>query len=139
MEDSFNLHQTVIAVKQAIFAVVCHMTFDFAIHGLVLALVLGAAGFLLNTRGNRYGKPLMNVGKRVSLVCAALALPGVITFAIMHSLPPTGVYNINSIGFIVFWSMVCVHQCGEEMNYCFWVRSTPKAEQNTPELEKTQA
>jgi hypothetical protein len=137
MEDSFNLHQTIIAVKQAAFAVICHMVFDFAVHGLILAVALGVAGFALKSRGNRYGRPLMNVSRRVSILCTILALPGVITLLLQHSLPPTGVYNVNSIGFIIFWGMLCCHQIGEEMNYCFWVKKP--AEETVPqrELEKS--
>ena len=138
MEDSFNLHQTVIAVQQAIFAVVCHMIFDFAMHGLLLALALGCAGLLLRARGNRYGKPLINVSRRVSLLCMILALPGAMAFLVMHHLPPTGVYNVNSIVFIIFWSLLCVHQSAEEMNYCFWIKNPPPLEKNALELEKTQ-
>lgn len=125
MEQTFNLHATVVAVQQALFAVTCHMLFDFAMHGLVLALALGVTGFFLNMKGNRYGKPLMNVCRRLSIFCAVLSSPGWLTLAIQHHLPPTGVYNVNSIGFIIFWSMVCVHGVAEEMNYWFWVKKDP--------------
>lgn len=122
MEQTFNLHATVVAIQQALFAVICHMLFDFAMHGFVLAISLGLLGFFMNLRGNRYGKPLMNVCRRLSIFCLALSSPGWITLLVQHHLPPTGVYNVNSIGFIIFWSMVCVHGVAEEMNYWFWVK-----------------
>jgi len=106
------------------------------VHGLIMCATVGLVGFFLKNRGNRYGKPLMNVSRRVSLACIILALPGVITLLVQHHLPPTGVYNVNSIGFFIFWSMLFVHQSGEEMNYCFWVKNPPE-EQTTRELEKT--
>jgi len=125
MDDSFNLHQTIIAVQQAIFAVICHMLFDAALHGLVMALTLGLIGFILNKRQNRFGKPLMNVCRRLSLFCLLLAAPGALTLLLQGHLPPAGLYNVNSIGFVIFWSLICLHLSAEEMNYCFWIKSTP--------------
>lgn len=122
MEDSFNLHQTIIAIQQAFFGVTCHMIFDAALHGFALALVLGAAGFILNLKKNRYGIPLMNVCKKLSLVCALLALPGAITFLILGHLAPAGVFNVNSVGFIIFWSWISLHTFAEETNYCFFIK-----------------
>jgi len=125
MDESFNLHQTIIAVQQAIVAVVCHMLFDAAMHGLVMALTLGAVGFVLNMRENRFGKPLINVCRRLSLFCIILALPGAAALLLQGHLPPAGLYNVNSIGFVIFWSLICLHLSAEEMNYCFWIKSTP--------------
>ncbi len=130
MEETFNLHRTVVAVQQALFAVVCHMVFDAAMHGLVMALALGIIGFGLNIRKNRFGKPLMDVCRRLSLFCLLLASPGAVTWTLQGHLPPTGVYNVNSIGFVIFWSLICLHLSAEEMNYCFFIkRDTAATEQ----------
>jgi hypothetical protein len=129
MEESFNLHATIVAVQQAMFAVVCHILFDAAVHGLVMAMAVGVAGFVLNARKNRFGKPLMNVCRRVSLICSILAFPGVLAILFLGHLPPAGVYNANSIGFVIFWSLICLHLSAEEMNYCFFIKQDPAPEQ----------
>jgi hypothetical protein len=123
MEESFNLHQTVLAVQQAVIGVVCHMIFDAAIHGLAMALILGGIGLTLKLRQNRFGQPLINVCRRLSFVCLLLASPGALTLIFQGHLPPSGVYNVNSIGFIIFWSLICLHFSAEEMNYCFFIKS----------------
>jgi hypothetical protein len=125
MEDSFNLHQTIVAIQQAMLGVICHMVFDFAVHGLAMALTVGAIGFVLNARKNRFGKPLINVCRKLSIFTLLLASPGAIAFFILGHLPATGVYNVNSIGFIIFWSLLCLHLSAEEMNYCFFIKAKP--------------
>jgi hypothetical protein len=59
----------------------------------------------------------MSVGKRLSIFCALLMLPGIFSLIFAGGLPSTGVFSINSLGFIVFWSLICVHLSAEEMNY----------------------
>jgi hypothetical protein len=46
-----------------------------------------------------------------------LAFPGCISLIASHGLPPAGVANVNSIAFVIFWSLICVHLSAEEMNY----------------------
>lgn len=120
MDETFNLHQTIAAVQQALYGVICHILFDAALHGFVMALALGAIGFVLAKRSNRFGKPLMNVCRRLSLFCVFLAVPGVLALIFQKHLPPTGNYNVNSLGFVIFWSMICVHLSAEETNYDFF-------------------
>ena len=122
MEETFNLDQTVEAIRQAIFAVTCHMVFDAALHGLIMALAVGLLGFVLKSRANRFGVPLLNVCRRLSLLCIILMLPGAVTLVVQGHLPPTGVYNVNSVGFVIFWSLICLHNAAEEMNYCFFIK-----------------
>jgi len=115
--EPFNLDQTLISFGQALRAVVCHVWFDAALHGLLMALLLGLAGFVLYKRRTRFGKPLMAVCRRLSLFCLVLMLPGGLALATSGQLPPTGVFHISSLGFLAFWSLICLHLSAEEMNF----------------------
>jgi NADH:ubiquinone oxidoreductase subunit 4 (subunit M) len=115
--ETFNLHETVQMVSQAFTAVVCHVLFDAALHGLVMAMMFAAIGFILFKRKHKLGRPFMSVGKRLSIFCALLMVPGICSLIFTGGLPSTGVFSINSLGFIVFWSLICVHLSAEEMNY----------------------
>ena len=115
--ESFNLHQTVAAAGQAFQAVVCHIFFDAGLHGLAMALVLGLVGVVLYKRKHRLGLPFMAVCRRLSIFCGVLIVPGLITLISAGHLPSTGVLSINSLGLVVFWSLICVHLSAEEMNY----------------------
>lgn len=117
VSDKFDLHATLEAVGQAAIAVVCHMLFDFAVHGLFMALILAVAGFSLRESSHRFGVPLLAVSRRIAIFCAVLALPGTLCLAIYGHLPPAGVFNFNSIGFISLWSLICVHLSAEEINH----------------------
>ncbi len=117
MESNFNLHETVVMVVNAIYAVLCNILFWAAVHGLAIAAVFGILGFVLFKRKIPVGGPFMSVCKRLCLVCAALAAPGLLAILTAHGLPPAGVANVNSIAFIVFWSLICVHLSAEEMNH----------------------
>jgi hypothetical protein len=114
--EPFNLDATLAAIGHAFYGVTCNIMFWAAVHGLAIALTVGVLGFFLYHMRFKLGKPFMIVCRRLCLVCSIIAIPGLITLATVHSLPSAGVANINSIAFIVFWSMVCVHLSAEEMN-----------------------
>lgn len=120
--ETFNLEATINAIGQALQAVVCHVFFDAALHGLAMAALVGLIGFVLYKNGKRPGKPLLNVCRKLSVFCFFVMLPGLFCLATMGKLPPVGVYNVNSIGFICFWALVCVHISAEEMEYWFFHR-----------------
>lgn len=117
MEERFNLHETVVAVQNALYAVICHMLFVWALHGLVMGLVVGSIGFVLHRRNNRYGKPLMAVCRRLCVFTLVFMAPGLLAIVTQGHLPAAGVFNVNSLGFVVFWSLICVHLSAEEMNH----------------------
>jgi hypothetical protein len=115
--ESFNLHQTINAIFQAFYGVCCNVFFWAALHGVAMSLVLGLAGFILFKRKIPQGQPLMVVSRRLCLLCTVVMIPGLVSLATMHALPPAGVANINSFAFIGFWGLICVHLSAEEMNY----------------------
>jgi tetrahydromethanopterin S-methyltransferase subunit C len=117
LSESFNLHQTVQAIEQAAYAVVCNIFFWAALHGIIMALVLGAIGYVLFKRKIKLGRPFMSVCRRLCLFCGIVTIPGLISLLTAHSLPPAGVANINSWAFLGFWGLICVHLSAEEMNY----------------------
>ncbi|HEY9785461.1 MAG TPA: hypothetical protein V6D17_08675 [Candidatus Obscuribacterales bacterium] len=118
--ETFNLQATLDAIGQALAAIICHVVFDAGIHGLVMASCVGLIGFVLHKRGVRYGKPLMNVFRRLSIFCGIIMIPGFAALVTTGKLPPVGVYNVNSAGFICFWSLICLHISAEEMNHFFF-------------------
>jgi hypothetical protein len=124
MDESFNLHKTVEAVGQAYYAVICHICFDAGLHGVAMALLLALVGFINGKRGGRFGKPLISVARRFGLFSLALTVPGFIVLVLKGQLPATGVYNVNSFGFIGFWSLVLSFLCADEMNYQWFQRKT---------------
>ncbi len=126
--EKFDLQSTVATVWNAIGAVTCHILFDGAIHGLIMAAIICTIGLALRTRQHRFGKPLIFAALRIALVCVLATIPGVLCLVITGKLPETGVYNVNSLGFIVFWSMVSVHLCAEEMNFQWWYLGPPPQE-----------
>lgn len=129
---TFNFHQTCDAVFQALGAIVCHVVFDAGLHGLFMALIVGAIGYACHVRGAKQGKPLLNVCKKLSIFCLALMIPGFIALLTTHQLPPVGVYNVHSIGFICFWSLICLHISAEEMNHQFFPGG---GDQGEPDLQ----
>ena len=114
---AFNLHGTILAIAHAFYAIFCHVFFDAALHGLGIAVVFALFGFVLFKRSQRFGKPLMSVARRLSIFCLVLLLPGALSLLFAGHLPSTGVFSINSMGFIGFWSLICVHLSAEEMNH----------------------
>jgi len=112
--ENFNLHATMQAIGSAVVAVVGHMLFKFAIHGLIMAIVLMLVGFILEKRKHRFGRPLVLVTGRIFLFCGILCLPGAYFLVKDGHLPDAGVFNINSYGFISLWSLIFLHLTAEE-------------------------
>jgi hypothetical protein len=117
VSEKFDLHTTLKAIGQAGLAVVCHMVFKFALHGLFMAVLLAVIGAILLRKSHRFGPPLLVVARRVAIVCLFLCLPGASALVLYGSLPPAGVFNINSIGFVCLWSLICLHLSAEEINH----------------------
>jgi hypothetical protein len=115
--DKFDLQATLDAAGTAFQAVCCHIFFDAALHGIVIAALLGIVGAILWKRKQRFGRPLVMVSKKLAIACSIMALPGIISLALSKELPPTGAFHINSLGFILFWSWICLHLSAEEMNF----------------------
>ncbi|MBX9720092.1 MAG: hypothetical protein K2X81_01750 [Candidatus Obscuribacterales bacterium] len=67
--EHFNLDATLSMVSQAFTALICHIGFDAAFHGLIFAALIGIAGLLMAAKGVRFGKPLVAVCKKLSLFC----------------------------------------------------------------------
>lgn len=117
ISEGFNLHETIQAIGQAFQAVICHVFFDAALHGLAIAAIFAVLGVILLKGRPKIGKPFIAVSKRLAIFCAVLIVPGLISLAVQGHLPSTGVFAINSLGFIIFWSLICVHLSAEEMNF----------------------
>lgn len=124
----FNFRETVAAVWQAASAVTCHILFDAAIHGLFVAAVILTASLVLKARKHRFARPLSLVARNIALLCAAFTIPGFLSLLFTGKFPYTGVYNINSFGFLGFWGMVTVHLCFEEMNFQWFTKGPPPSE-----------
>lgn len=114
--DSFNLHETLGIIKQAVKAVVCHMLFDFALHGIILAAFLTLVSFYLASCKYAHVQAIQRVAKRIIIFCLLLAVPGTLSLIINHGLPDAGVFSFNSIGLLCFWSLISVHLVFEEIN-----------------------
>ncbi|MBY0357064.1 MAG: hypothetical protein K2W82_03610 [Candidatus Obscuribacterales bacterium] len=125
--EHFNLSQTVNAVWHALSAVVCRIGFDVAVHGLILALIVAAVGFILSTRKHKAGKPLLSVFRKLAIFCSILAVPGLVCLFTQGSLPPVNTLQLSSVGLLGFWCLVTLHLCMEEMNFQWFQRreSTP--------------
>jgi hypothetical protein len=115
--ETFNLHETLLTIGQAFQAVVCHVLFDAALHGLAMSALFAVIGFIAWKRKQKFGQPFIKVGRRLSIFCVLLMIPGILCLIFSGGLPSTGVFSINSMGFIAFWSLICVHLSAEEMNY----------------------
>jgi MYXO-CTERM domain-containing protein len=116
-QEKFNLDSALAGAWQAFQAVVCHIGFEAALHGLAFAVVLGLAGLVFIRRRQRFGRPLLAVCWKLSLFCLVLMLPGVLTLVLSGQLPPTGTLKISSLGFMAFWSLISLHLSAEEMNF----------------------
>lgn len=114
--SSFNLHQTIDMIVKAINAVVCHMLFDFAVHGLVMTAILISIGAFFFSRKHPFAPCIFTVAKRIAIFSLLLSVPGVISLLIARHLPDAGVFNFNSIGLLCFWSLISVHLVFEEIN-----------------------
>ena len=116
-QERFDLDACLSSLKEGLTAVVCHVGFDAALHGLAFALVIGLCGLIMRGRGKRSGKPLIAVCLKLSAFCLLLMLPGLAALAVQGALPSTGTFQISSLGFIVFWTLICLHLSAEEMNF----------------------
>ena len=114
--SSFNLHQTLQMIAQATKAIVCHMLFDFALHGIILCAVLGLVSIYLASCKYKYTQSIRKVAKRVFIFCLLLSIPGAVSLLIDHKLPDAGLFNFNSVGLLGFWSLISVHLVFEEIN-----------------------
>jgi hypothetical protein len=126
LAENFDLHATIASISQALKAVFCHMVFDAALHGLAMSILVAILGFLLFRQGKRFGKPLLSAAKRLAIICGVLSVPGVIALVTSGKLPEAGVFNFNSVGFIVFWTLLCLHFSAEEINYQFFIEESAK-------------
>jgi len=115
--ETFNLAETMQAVSQAFGVLVCHIGFDFGLHGLIIGLIFGLLGLYFLRRGHRFGRPMLALCRKMSLICLILMVPGGIALASSGHLPSTGNVCISSLGFLVFWSLISLHLLMEEMNY----------------------
>lgn len=115
--EHFNLEQTMHSVGIALQAVTGHIFFDAALHGLIIALVIALVGLVLLLRKQKYGQPLTIVAGKLSIACLIMMLPGFFFLLKQHQLPSTGVFHINSLGFIVFWVWISLHLSAEEINF----------------------
>ncbi|HEY9684594.1 MAG TPA: hypothetical protein V6C86_23640 [Oculatellaceae cyanobacterium] len=125
MEGTFNLHETVNMVLSAMYAVICNILFWAAVHGLAIAVCFGVIGFILFKRKIAVGRPFMSVCRKLCIACGLLSIPGLISLITTHALPQAGVANVNSMAFIVFWSLICVHLSAEEMNHRWFKPQQP--------------
>ncbi len=114
--SSFNLHETIALIKKALEAVVCHMLFDFAIHGMIMAAILALISVYLSSKEHSYSQSVQRVAKRIVIFCLLFAIPGTISLVVNHRLPNAGVFSFNSIGLLGFWSLISVHLVFEEIN-----------------------
>jgi|AGTN01.1.fsa_nt_gi hypothetical protein len=124
----FNFRETVSAVWQAASAVTCHILFDAAVHGLFVSAVILTVSLVLRTRKHRFARPLAFVARNIAILCVVFTIPGFVSLAFTGKFPYTGVYNINSLGFLGFWGMVTVHLCFEEMNFQWFTKGPPPEE-----------
>jgi len=129
-DPTFNFKETLATINQAAYAVICHILFDAAVHGMIVAALIGIVGYILKGRNHRFGKPLLAASRKVAIACLVVGIPGVLSFAFTGGLPDTGNYNVHSIGFIVFWCMASIPVIGEEMNYQ-WFGSSDKPASGT--------
>jgi hypothetical protein len=121
--EHFSLKDTLHTVWDAASSVFCHIIFDWAAHGLLVAAFLVLVSFVLASRQHRLAKPFLAVGRKLAIFSAIFAFPGLLTLVMTGKLPPVGVYNINSIGYLCFWSLFCAHAIGEESNYQLVVKA----------------
>ncbi len=133
----FSVSETMQHVTAAAYGVFCHIIFDGAVHGLVVALILLTTGAILSTRKHRLAAPFLIVGKKLLIFCLIVASPGLYTFLTTHALPPVGNYNINSIGYFSLWSLICAHGLGEEINYQWTVKAAAEQAENAFDSENS--
>ena len=115
VSESFDLHATLTAIGQAFLAVVGHMLFKFGLHGLIMAALLALAALIFVRKNPLLQKSILTASRRVAIFCLVITLPGFLCLIIYGRLPDAGVFNVNSIGFICLWSLICLHLSAEEI------------------------
>lgn len=115
--DSFNFKEVLQQVWDAVYGIACHIVFDGAVHGLAIALILVVAGVYLTGKKHKIARPFINGGSKLAILCSVFALPGLVVLLTSGKLPPVGVYTMNSLGYIAFWSLFSAHLVGEELNF----------------------
>ena len=116
-ETTFDLNATISMVLNALGAVICTIGFQAAVHGLVVACIIGAIGFYSLRNNGKYAKPLFVVFKKISIFCVCLGIPGAVCLLTTGHLPKVNQLELNSFGLIGFWALVTSHFCMEEMNF----------------------
>lgn len=116
-DPAFNFTETVNTVFAALNGVVCHIFFDAALHGLLVAAIVALVSLALKPKRENLTKPILVAAGKLAITCAIFTIPGFITLVLTGTLPETGYYNIHSIGFIGFWSLASVWLVGEQINY----------------------
>ena len=115
--DDFNMQETVQAVLDALGGVFCHVCFDASLYGIPVAAAVALLSLVVKQKKQHMAKPMLLAAGKLAVVCAIFSIPGFICLAITGSLPSTGYFQVNGIGFIGFWSLVSVWQCGEQVNH----------------------
>lgn len=124
--QTFNLNETMNMIANALNGVVCHILFDASIHGLFVSLVIALVGLSISSKKKNLSKPLLLAAGKLAIFCGVLTIPGLLSLLILGSLPETGYYESNSLGFISFWSLVSVWLCGEHINHQWFSVNKPK-------------
>jgi hypothetical protein len=119
-DETFDLGATAMTVFNALRAVVCTIGFQAAVHGLCVALVIGASAVVSMQRRGKWAQPLFAVFKKMTIFCMVLGLPGAIALLTTGHLPQVNQLELNSFGLIGFWALVTAHLCMEEMNFQFF-------------------
>jgi hypothetical protein len=115
--QSINLDAVIANVWHAIGIVVCTVGFEAAVHGLILACLIGLLGLYLRKQKHKTGVPLLAVFRKLSIFCILLMIPGLIALSTAGQLPHVGSLKLPSIGLFAFWSLILVHLTAEEMNF----------------------
>ena len=115
--ETFDLGATVNMVLQALFAVISNIGFQAATAGLVVACIIGGIGYVGLLRGQRHGKPLLKVFRKVTIFCCAMAVPGAACLLAGGHLPPVNQLRLHPVGLIGFWALLIAHFCMEEFNF----------------------
>ena len=124
--ENFSLQETLNAIQQALYGVTCHILYDAALHGIVIGCVVAVLGLCLRPSKTKASKPMVLAGFKIMTLCFILATPGMVTLYLVGSLPETGYYESNTLGYICFWSYVSVWFTGEHINHQWFDVNTPK-------------
>lgn len=116
-DRSFDLAQTIASLILGLEAVFCNIWLMAGIHGLVFAFIIGIIGLTFRIRKSKFAYPLLHAFRKMIFLCLLLGSPGLIYLAFNGKVPSTGTFSINSLGYAVFWSMISLHLCAEQVNF----------------------